>query len=195
MVIITFISQLTQLIATLPGMALAATFSEIVDSLSDDWTDLEFDLRIFDERRYIDASLMLVPCNPQPYSKHDWHWRVLVAHRFGHAASVPATHQSSSCSTKLRSPASWRCARFAPDASRSCRCGAAPNRFAASSSRCGPSSGGGAMARVVALVPDLLFGSRVQGDLQAAGHEVALGRLARRRCAARCPGPTRSSST
>jgi CheY-like chemotaxis protein len=30
------------------------------------------------------------------------------------------------------------------------------------------------MARVVALVPDLLFGSRVQGDLQAAGHEVAL---------------------
>jgi hypothetical protein len=81
-------------IGTLRGMGLADTFSEIVDSLSDDWTDLEFDLRIFDERRYIDASLMLVPCNPQPYSKHDWHWRVLVAHRFGHAASVPAVHQS-----------------------------------------------------------------------------------------------------
>jgi hypothetical protein len=30
------------------------------------------------------------------------------------------------------------------------------------------------MARVVALVPDLLFGSRVQGDLRAAGHEVTL---------------------
>jgi DNA-binding response OmpR family regulator len=30
------------------------------------------------------------------------------------------------------------------------------------------------MARVVALVPDLLFGSRVQGDLQAAGHQVTL---------------------
>ena len=30
------------------------------------------------------------------------------------------------------------------------------------------------MARVVALVPDLLFGSRVQADLMAAGHEVAL---------------------
>ncbi len=27
---------------------------------------------------------------------------------------------------------------------------------------------------MVAFVPDLLFGSRVQGDLQAAGHEVVL---------------------
>jgi len=30
------------------------------------------------------------------------------------------------------------------------------------------------MARVVALIPDLLFGSRVQGQLTAAGHEVDL---------------------
>ena len=30
------------------------------------------------------------------------------------------------------------------------------------------------MTRVVALVPDLLFGSRVQGQLAAAGHEVEL---------------------
>ncbi len=30
------------------------------------------------------------------------------------------------------------------------------------------------MARVLALVPDLLFGSRVQGGLTAAGHEVEL---------------------
>jgi CheY-like chemotaxis protein len=30
------------------------------------------------------------------------------------------------------------------------------------------------MARVLALVPDLLFGSRVQGSLVAAGHEVEL---------------------
>lgn len=28
------------------------------------------------------------------------------------------------------------------------------------------------MARVAVVVPDLLFGSRVQGGLQAAGHEV-----------------------
>ena len=30
------------------------------------------------------------------------------------------------------------------------------------------------MARLVALIPDLLFGSRVQGALSAAGHEVTL---------------------
>jgi hypothetical protein len=75
-------------------MALADNFTEIVDSLPDDWTDLELDLRIFDERRYVDAAVLLVGCNAQPYSKHDWHWRLLVAHRFGHAASAPAVHMA-----------------------------------------------------------------------------------------------------
>jgi len=73
-------------------MALADTFQQIVGSLPDDWTDLELDLRIFDERRYVDAAVLMVTCNAQPYSKADWHWRVLVAHRFGHAASAPAVH-------------------------------------------------------------------------------------------------------
>jgi hypothetical protein len=73
-------------------MRLGDTFNEIVDSLPDDWTDLEMDLRIFDERRYVDAAVLLVTCNAQPYSKHDWHWRLIVAHRFGHAAAAPATH-------------------------------------------------------------------------------------------------------
>jgi hypothetical protein len=73
-------------------MALADTFEEIVSSLPDDWTDLEFDLRIFDERSYVEAAVLLVTCNAQPYSKYDWHWRILVAHRFGHAAAVPAVH-------------------------------------------------------------------------------------------------------
>jgi hypothetical protein len=72
-------------------MPLAETFQEIVDSLPSDWTDLEFDLRI-DESRYIDAATLLVTCNAQPYSMHDWHFRLLVAHRFGHAASAPTTH-------------------------------------------------------------------------------------------------------
>ncbi|MFZ0041292.1 MAG: hypothetical protein WAK93_08300 [Solirubrobacteraceae bacterium] len=71
-------------------MPLAQVFDDIVESLSDDWTDLEFDLRIFDETRYVDAAIVLVACNAQPYSKSDWHWRVIVAHRFGHAASVAA---------------------------------------------------------------------------------------------------------
>jgi hypothetical protein len=73
-------------------MGLADSFQQIVDSLPDDWTDLEFDLRVHDESRYIEAALYLVTVNAQPYSKHDWHWRVLVAHRFGHAAAAPTVH-------------------------------------------------------------------------------------------------------
>jgi hypothetical protein len=73
-------------------MGLADTFQQVVDSLPDDWTDLELDLRIYDESRYIEAALYVVTCNAQPYSKHDWHWRLLVAHRFGHAAAAPAVH-------------------------------------------------------------------------------------------------------
>ena len=72
-------------------MPLADTFQEIVDSLPSDWTDLEFDLRV-QEQRYIEASTLLVTCNAQPYSMHDWHFRLLVAHRFGHAAAAPAVH-------------------------------------------------------------------------------------------------------
>ena len=36
-------------------VALAETFKEIVDSLPSDWTDLELDLRV-QEERYIDAA-------------------------------------------------------------------------------------------------------------------------------------------
>ena len=71
-------------------MALLDTFDQIVASLPDDWSFLEMDLRIADEARYVDAAAYLVTCNAQPYSKHDWHWKLLVAHRFGHAAAVPA---------------------------------------------------------------------------------------------------------
>jgi hypothetical protein len=73
-------------------MPLADDFSEILESLPDDWTDLELDLRIFDESRYIEAATYLVQVNAQPYSHHDWHWRILVAHRFGHAAAAPTVH-------------------------------------------------------------------------------------------------------
>jgi hypothetical protein len=73
-------------------MALADTFQEIVDSLPDDWTDLQLDVRIFDEDQYMAAAVFMVTCNAQPYSRHDWHWRVLVAHRFGHAAAPSAVH-------------------------------------------------------------------------------------------------------
>jgi hypothetical protein len=73
-------------------MGLADSFQRIVDSLPDDWTDLELDLRIADESRYVEAAVYLVTCNARPYSHYDWHWRLLVAHRFGHAASSPTTH-------------------------------------------------------------------------------------------------------
>jgi len=69
-------------------MALADSFQEILDSLPDDWTDLSVDLRILDEERYVEAAVMLSQVNAQPYSKADWHWRLNVAHRFGHAAAA-----------------------------------------------------------------------------------------------------------
>ena len=47
-------------------MALAATFEEIVSSLPDDWTDLELDLRIADQGRYVDAAVILAQVNAQP---------------------------------------------------------------------------------------------------------------------------------
>ena len=73
-------------------MALADTFQQVLDSLPDDWTDLEVDVRVHDETRYVEAAAYMVQVNAQPYSHHDWHWRVLVAHRFGHAAAAPALH-------------------------------------------------------------------------------------------------------
>jgi hypothetical protein len=72
-------------------MGLADDFQEILDALPSDWTDLELDLRV-PESQYIEASTLLVTCNAQPYSQHDWHWRILVAHQFGHAAAAPAVH-------------------------------------------------------------------------------------------------------
>jgi hypothetical protein len=69
-------------------VALAEDFQEILDSLPADWTDLELDLRIDDENRYVDAAVILSQVNAQPYSRADWHWRRLVAHRFGHAAAA-----------------------------------------------------------------------------------------------------------
>ena len=69
-------------------MALAQDFQEVVDTLPDDWTDLALDLRIADETRYVDAAVMLAQVNAQPYSRAEWHWRINVAHRFGHAAAA-----------------------------------------------------------------------------------------------------------
>jgi hypothetical protein len=69
-------------------VALAEEFATIVETLPEDWTDLELDLRIADESRYVDAAVMLSQVNAQPYSRAEWHWRINVAHRFGHAAAA-----------------------------------------------------------------------------------------------------------
>lgn len=68
-------------------MGLAERFERIVESLPDDWTDLELDLRIAEEARYVDAAVLLSQVNAQPYSRAEWHWRINVAHSFGHAAA------------------------------------------------------------------------------------------------------------
>jgi hypothetical protein len=69
-------------------MSLAEDFQRVLDSMPPDWTDLELDLRIDDEGRYIDTAVALSQVNAQPYSKSDWQWRLLVAHSFGHAAAA-----------------------------------------------------------------------------------------------------------
>lgn len=68
-------------------MALADDFQQAIESLPPAWTDLELDLRIADESRYVDTAVALSQVNAQPYSEAEWHWRLLVAHSFGHAAA------------------------------------------------------------------------------------------------------------
>jgi hypothetical protein len=73
-------------------VSLAKEFKQIVDALPRDWTDLELDLRIDDESRYVEAAVILSQCNAQGYSRSDWHWRLCCAHEFGHAASAETVH-------------------------------------------------------------------------------------------------------
>ena len=68
-------------------MALAEDFQRIVDALPPDWTQLELDLRIHDEERYVETATLLTQINAMPYSRHDWHFRLRSAHEFGHAAA------------------------------------------------------------------------------------------------------------
>jgi predicted alpha/beta hydrolase family esterase len=70
-------------------MALADDFPRIHDALPPDWTDLEVDLRIEDESRYVDAAVFVSQVNAQVYNRPTTrHWRLVVAHSFGHAAAA-----------------------------------------------------------------------------------------------------------
>ena len=68
-------------------MSLAGAFTSFVEALPSDWTDLEIDLRLRNENRYVEAAVILSGCNAKPYSHADWHWRIVCAHAFGHAAA------------------------------------------------------------------------------------------------------------
>jgi hypothetical protein len=68
-------------------MSLVADFDQVLEALPSDWTDLEVDLRLDDESRYIDTAVALSQVNAQPYSRSEWHWRLLIAKSFGHAAA------------------------------------------------------------------------------------------------------------
>jgi hypothetical protein len=71
-------------------MSLAADFQQILDALPPDWTDLEVDLRIEDMSQYVDSAVALSQVNAQVYQhpQKGRHWRLLVAHNFGHAAAA-----------------------------------------------------------------------------------------------------------
>jgi hypothetical protein len=69
-------------------MALADDFQGILDALPPDWTDLEVDLRIDDESHYVDGAVYVSQVNAQVYNHQAWHWRLIVAHSFGHAAAA-----------------------------------------------------------------------------------------------------------
>ena len=118
----------------LRAVALADDFQAVLDSLPPDWTQLELDLRIADEHRYIDAATLLVQINAMPYSEHDWHWRIRSAHdvRPRRGARDGARHARAAGRRGHRGRAG--AARGAlRAASRSSRCGAARSRCARSS--------------------------------------------------------------
>lgn len=85
---------------TLPS--LVARFDELINSLPQDWTNLQLDLRLASEQQYIEAATFLTVVNAQPYSKHSWHFRLLIANRFGHAAAVPAVRAAFAMLDKAR---------------------------------------------------------------------------------------------
>ena len=71
-------------------MGLATDFEQILATLPPDWTDLEVDVRIEDEAHYVDSAVWMSQVNAQVYQhprEEGWHWRLLVAQSFGHAAA------------------------------------------------------------------------------------------------------------
>ena len=49
-------------------------------------------MRLAGTDRYVEAATLLTQINAMPYSKQEWHWRLRVAHEFGHAAAPETVH-------------------------------------------------------------------------------------------------------
>ena len=118
-------------------MGLADTFQTIVDSLPDDWTDLELDLRLagrvaLRRRRRVPDDLQRAALLPPRLALAAARRPPLRPRRLG--ADRP--RHARLCSTTPASRASWSCARCARDGSRSRRCGAARSRCAKTSAAC-----------------------------------------------------------
>ena len=159
-------------------MPLADDFQPMVDALPPDWTHLEADLRIDDEDRYIEAATLLSQVNAMP--SRSTTGTSAYASRTSSAMRPPPRRSAARwrCSTTRASPACWSSARRARAAWRSSQMWGRPG-VGAPGVRAPRAVA--AVARVALLCPDLLFGSKLRGGLQAAGHEV-VGADARRTC-------------
>ena len=149
-------------------MPLADEFQEIVDALPSDWTDMELDLRVaggpLHRRRDTIAQV-----NGQPYSNHDWHWRLLVAHQFGHAAAAPAVHGTLRLLDETGIRGELKLRDYRTGRVETTQMWGRPESVRQEFRRLRP-----VVAPVVALFDDLLLGSNVLGMLRAAGHEARL---------------------
>ena len=82
----------------------------------------------------------MAQCNGQPYSRHEWHWRLLVAHEFGHAAAAQTVRGVLGQLDREGIAGELALARCARAGSRSSRCGGGPRACGASSPAAGRSS-------------------------------------------------------
>ena len=107
-----------------------------------------------------------------PYSRHDWHWRLRVANEFGHAAAAETVHgtlallddQGIAGELALREARTGRVEVT--------QMWGRPESVRQEFRKRRVAVARGARAL---LSPDLLFGSKVEGALRAAGHEVVRG--------------------
>jgi hypothetical protein len=104
----------------------------------------------------------------QPYSKYDWHWRVLVAHRFGHAAAPSAVHTALKLLDEAGIDGEIALREMRTGRARSSDVGSA--RVGAPGVPAHPGAvGRSVMARVALRIPDLMLHSRVLESRAPAG--------------------------